>query len=153
MDVLCLVVILVEVLKNLIKVRKLFYLDWFILIAEDIDFIRPLKIKQSTHYTSKAWTTSYCTLPIVDCGDISSWNTSLLYSDVVNRDDYDRLGSTDNVIHVGRRRSRESHCLDKAFFRSLDKISTLQIIVTICGFNSSIQRYIAKKKLHKGYCL
>ena len=53
MDVLCLVVILVEVLKNLIKVRKLFYLDWFILIAEDIDFIRPLKIKQSTNYTSK----------------------------------------------------------------------------------------------------
>ena len=53
MDVLCLVVILVEVFKNLIKVRRLFYLDWFILIAEDIDFIRPLQIKQSTHFTSK----------------------------------------------------------------------------------------------------
>ena len=56
MDVLYLDVILatfVEVFKNLIKVRRLFYLDWFVLIAEDIDFIRPLQIKQSTHYTSK----------------------------------------------------------------------------------------------------
>ena len=56
MDVLYLDVILatfVEVFKNLIKVRRLFYLDWFILIAEDIDFIRPFKIKQSTNYTSK----------------------------------------------------------------------------------------------------
>jgi hypothetical protein len=57
------------------------------------------------------------TLPI-DCGDIQ-WNTSR-YSAAVD----DPLGFADNVKYVGRRRSRESQCLDKAFFRSKDFYST-----------------------------
>jgi len=60
------------------------------------------------------------TLP-TDCGNIQ-WNTSL-YSDVINHD-FDPLGFTNNVKHVGRRRPRESSCLDKAFFRSQDFYST-----------------------------
>jgi hypothetical protein len=60
------------------------------------------------------------TLPM-DCGN-TQFNMSL-FSNGINHD-MDPLGFSNNVQYVGRRRPRESSCLDKAFFRSQDFFST-----------------------------